>query len=141
MAMMEVRYVGPSTYRMLTGADLKQHGIESLNVKRKPSPWEETFVRQSGVDVPGGLKEVLLWGPHNGHSIVLDVTPDMERLLRNERHFAIVALNDDGQPQEKVAEPEPQEAAAITGVVVYEEEGKPTQTVEQSGQQADLPSE
>lgn len=96
MALMEVRYRGLSDYRILTAKDLEyQHGIAIGDHKGVPRGVADRINRDlRGVEV--NPQKDLVWGPHNGHKILLDVNEDLERVLRGEEHFTLSKVDDDG---------------------------------------------
>lgn len=78
MALMKVRYKGIADVRILHARDVKEaHGITMDN------------------DVT--------WSRTNNFAVVMDVSPQMEEVLRAQGHFSLHALKDDGSESEVVA--------------------------------------
>ncbi len=96
MGLMEVRYKGLSDYRVLTAKDLEYyHGISVGQHRGVPRGVADRINRDlSGVDV--NPQKDLVWGPHNGWKLLLDVNEDLERILRGEGHFSLSAVTDEG---------------------------------------------
>lgn len=96
MALMEVRYKGLSDYRILTASDLKDsHGIvvgQHTGVPKRVADRINSDLR--GVDV--NPQKDLVWGPHNGFKLIIDVDENLERVLRDELHFSLSAVTDSG---------------------------------------------
>jgi hypothetical protein len=99
MALMEVRYRGLSDYRVLSADQLDyDHGIKVGEHRSVPRGVADRINRDlSGVDV--NPNKDLVWGPHNGWKLVLDVDEDMERVLRAEGHFTLSKVSDDGETE------------------------------------------
>lgn len=77
MAKVEVRYRGISDQRILTQDQLAEHGI---NVDRD-----------------------LVWDPSNKWTLKLEVNAAFESLLRNQGHFELHEVKDDGEAGSAVA--------------------------------------
>jgi hypothetical protein len=128
MAKMKVRYKGLSTYRILQAKQLEEdHGI----VLAEHAPVPPGVVRRMQQDLAGidvDVKTDLVWARSNGWSLVLDVSPELEDVLRAQGHFSLSAVNDDGTEQVVAA------ATALhddpSQVVVHDDEtGTQTQAV------------
>jgi hypothetical protein len=103
MATMDVTYIGLlGGYRALTEDDLAQHGIRDVQRTAAPTPFERSMIARDAPTLD--VDKDLIWGPHNDNRMRLDVTPDLELLLRRERQFTLVAVNDSGDGSEVVAE-------------------------------------
>jgi hypothetical protein len=103
MAKMEVRYVGTTAdFRGLTEADLKGWGI-SLDLPAA-SPLARQYVQDNTwcepLNRPLDPSKDLVWGPHNQHRLVLDVSPELESLLRAQGHFLLSEVTDEGATRE-----------------------------------------
>lgn len=95
MALMEVRYRGLSDYRILAADQLEyDHGIKVGNHQGVPRGVADRINRDlRGIDV--NPQKDLVWGPHNGWKLVIDVDENLERVLRAEEHFSLSKINDD----------------------------------------------
>lgn len=128
MAKMAVRYVGGSTYRALTESDLGALGLKvelpatSEFYRRvvEGNSWSEADQR------PLDPARDLLWGPHNRWTLEMDVSPELESVLRQQDHFVLSAVTDSGSEGERVAEAGP-EADHPGDVIVTHVEGEPSQ--------------
>jgi len=103
MAKMLVRYVGGQTFRILSEADLRDHGIKSSDVgMTEVSEWSRRFVNERcPVEVRHDTD--LVWGPQNDYGLALEVDEKLERLLRSEGHFTLYEQRDDGSVGNVVA--------------------------------------
>jgi hypothetical protein len=108
MANMSVKYVGvTSDFRGLTEKDLQGWGISvdlpdaPLLVRRYVEMNTWTDAEQRPLDPTRDL----VWGPHNQHTLVLDVSPELETLLRAQGHFLLTEVKDSGEEGETVAPP------------------------------------
>jgi hypothetical protein len=103
MAKMEVRYVGTTAdFRGLTEADLKGWGIQ-VDLPAA-SPLARQYVQANTwcepLNRPLDPAKDLVWGPHNQHRLVLDVSPELEALLRAQGHFLLSEVTDEGATRE-----------------------------------------
>lgn len=103
MAKMEVRYVGTTAdFRGLTEADLKGWGIQ-VDLP-DASPLARQYVQGNTwcepLNRPLDPSKDLVWGPHNKHTLVLDVSPELEGLLRQQGHFLLSEVTDEGATRE-----------------------------------------
>lgn len=73
MAKFKVRYQGIADERLISAKDLKARDIS--------------------------VPEDLVWNRQNLFAVTVDATPELEALLRNEGHFRLETLNDDGSTQ------------------------------------------
>lgn len=123
MATMDVTYIGVlGGYRALTKDDLRQHGIGDVP-RAAATPFQRSMVaRDAPVLDPD---DDLIWGPHNDNRLRLDVSPQLEALLRREQQFTLVAVNDEGDASEVVAEGSDTEGVGDT--IEVREAGRPTQ--------------
>lgn len=78
MAFMKVRYKGLADVRQLSAKDVKD---------------------SSGIEMDNDVT----WSAANNNAVVMDVSPQMEELLRAQGHFSLSALKDDGSEGEVVA--------------------------------------
>lgn len=135
MARMQVRYVGTSTYRGLTGKEMADLGLrvtvpETAEFYRRAvaaNSWAEREQR------PLDPARDLVWGPHNQWTLDMNVDGPLESWLRAQDHFVLTAVNDEGDPSERVAEAGP-EANHPGDTVVTHVDG-------QLDQKADTPRE
>ena len=98
MAQVRVRYVGPSDERRISTKDLKAHGTE--------------------------LSQELVWNRWNGFSLVIDADEKFIQILRDQDHFTVNAVKEDGSDGETVATASnPNKVETAVAV----EEGKSTQ--------------
>lgn len=139
MAKMLVRYVGGSTYRGLTESDLA-----GLGLKVDLPPTAEFYRRVVGANSwveneqrPMDPARDLVWGPHNRWTLELDVSPELETVLREQDHFVLTAVTDEGAPGERVADAGPQVNHPGDTVVTHVE-GEPSQKAE-TPREEDLP--
>ena len=108
MGRMKVRYVGvTSDFRGLTEDDLKGWGV-AVDLPAV-SPLARRYV-QDNTWYEGGNRPLdpgrdLVWGPHNGHTLELDVSLDLENLLRQQGHFVLSEVTDSGAEGDQVAAP------------------------------------
>ena len=78
MALMKVRYKGIADVRIIHAKDVKDaHGVE--------------------------MDRDVEWSRANNFAVVMDVSPQMEEILRAQGHFSLHALKDDGSESEVVA--------------------------------------
>lgn len=108
MALMKVHFVGAtSDFRGLTEKDLAGWGI---SVVPPPAPdLARRYVQDNTwcdpEQRPLDPAKDLVWGPHNGHTLELDVTPELENLLRQQGHFLLTEVQDSGAEGPMVAAP------------------------------------
>lgn len=126
---MRVVYVGDSTVRALTGADLSAHGITNVSVVRPL-----TFLQRVAIkEIWGAYNPTsdLVWARANNYTMDLDVTSDLESLLRLQGQFTLTRINDDGtvpgEPDVPAADP-----GSIAGVAITDVEGQKRQRVAQT---------
>jgi hypothetical protein len=101
MAKMAVKYVGLSMYRALTEDDLRIKGVEPLDVELPGS--QEWMIRQDAMVGHLNPKRDLIWGPFNGYTMIMDVDPALEEMLRREGHFTLTA--DTGETVAEATDP------------------------------------
>jgi hypothetical protein len=98
MALMKVQYVGISDVRQILPSELKAHGV--------------------------AIDKKIVWDHYNQYSVVLDVNERFEQILRDQGHFTLTAVDNDGKDVEVVATAS--DPARVESVVANEE-GKPQQ--------------
>jgi hypothetical protein len=100
-----VRYVGIADVRILEAKQVK---------------------RDKGVDLP----EDLIWSRKNGFKLTLDLTPELEALLKEQGHFRISAVTDSGGENVVSTADNPSHEG---DTVVVKEDGRVTSKEERKG--------
>src|SRR5690348_6066591 len=103
MAKMKVQYVGvTSDFRGITEEDLKGWGVSYT--APPASPLARRYVQDNTwcepLNRPLDPTKDLVWGPHNNHTLTLDVSPELENLLRQQGHFLLSEVTDEGASRE-----------------------------------------
>lgn len=96
MALMEVRYRGLSDYRILTAKDLENYNGISIGQHTGVPKGIADRINRDLVGVDVNPQKDLVWGRHNNFKLIIDVDENMERVLRDEGHFSLAAVTDDG---------------------------------------------
>lgn len=105
MALMKVRYHGLSDYRILKAQQLEDDfGIKIEEHTPVPKNVAERMARDLDSVHEIDAKRDLVWGPHNGQCLTVDVNEDLERVLRGEGHFSLSAITDSGGENLEAAE-------------------------------------
>jgi hypothetical protein len=95
MGMMQVTYVGVSDFRIIEAAQLQHDWGITPKLTTKVPPGVTARIRGL-VGMQCDPNVDMVWGPHNGYKLTVDVDEDMERVLREQGHFVLSSIGDDG---------------------------------------------